>query len=351
MLEIYLDVRKNDKIHVNADLFQFTRSNLINAIEKVYPGLKYSDPDFDIVTKLRQNVSRFAGYKTAWQVSELKDVDDADAINNINKKYNTNWMRTEYVHTVRSTRAAKNWQTYVADSDLYPYLEYMPSTAAEPRNQHKLLYGVIRPLTDPFWDTWMPPADWGCQCSVQQRRSDKGTNQPPEEITLPPATMRTNPGKEGIVFGDQHSMIKGVPGKLKKAIDEELKILNNQSETRDVITSASELIGKSFRLKIDNRVIDVSVNKNSIEKNLRWDQWFDLRCICIRNLADAMKKAKYIESKKVIKDDFTEQQWKKKRYIKQYHFFHLNLGNFEFQFDIEERYDKQISLYNIKVLK
>lgn len=220
MLEIYLDVRKNGKLHVNPDLFNFTRGNLIAAIEKVYPGIKYTDRDFDKVMQLRNNVTRFAGYKTAWQVSDLLDQDDdVDAINALNKKYNTNYMRTEYVHTVRSTRAAKNWQNYTADADLYPYLEYIPSTAAEPRNEHKKLYGVIKPLDDPFWDTWMPPADWGCQCSVQQRRSDKGTTQPPEDIKLPPATMRNNPGKDGKVFTDKHPMISKVKDKTAATIE------------------------------------------------------------------------------------------------------------------------------------
>lgn len=103
--------------------------------------------------------------------------------------------------------------------DLYPYLEYMPSTAGTPRSEHKKLYGVIKALDDPFWDTWLPPADWGCKCSVQQRRSDKGTNQPPEEIKLPPQAMRNNPGKDGQIFTNKHPMISRVGKKEAKEID------------------------------------------------------------------------------------------------------------------------------------
>lgn len=219
MLEIYIDVRNNDRLLVNTDLYRYTRDNLTAAIDKVYPGLKYDHPDFDMAMKLRNNASRFAGYKTAWQVAELRDVDDTDSINTINKKYNTNYMRSEYEHTVRSTRAAKNWQRFDQDKDLYPYLEYMPSTAGEPRNEHMKLYGVIKALDDPFWDTWLPPADWGCKCSVQQRRSDKGTTQPPEEIKQPPQAMRNNPGKDGQIFTDKHPMIRDVGKKEAKQID------------------------------------------------------------------------------------------------------------------------------------
>lgn len=223
-LKIYLDVKKNGKLHINPDLFNFTRSNLISAIEKVYPGIDHNHRDFDLMMKLRNNASRFSGYKTAWQVSELlEQEDDLDIINAINKKYNTNWMRTEYEHTVRSTRAAKNWQNYTADADLYPYLEYMPSTAGEPRNEHKKLYGVIKKLDDPFWDTWLPPADWGCKCSVQQRRSDKGTTQPPDNISKPPLSMRNNPGKDGQVFTNKHPMISKVDKKTAAMIESEVK--------------------------------------------------------------------------------------------------------------------------------
>lgn len=263
MLEIYVDVQR-DKALLNADLYNFTRNNLTAAIYKVYPGLKYDHPDFDMVMKLRNNASRFAGYKTAWQVDELRQVDDTDSINSINKKYNTNYMRSEYEHTVRSTRAAKNWQNFEADKDLYPYLEYMPSTAGEPRNEHRKLYGVIKPLDDPFWDTWLPPADWGCKCSVQQRRSDKGTAQPPEEIKQPPQVMRNNPGKDGQIFTDRHPMISNIGKKERKLIEDETAKLENRIRRGDALKFAkANFVGKKLQTKDG---LDVEVSVGAINK-------------------------------------------------------------------------------------
>jgi len=223
---------------VHPELLDYTRSNLNAGIEKVFGKLKPGDNNYDFVQKLRNNAQRFAAYKSAWQTAELKEVDDVDGIGAINKMYNTNYMRTEYEHTVRSSRAAKNWQNFEADKDLYPYLEYIPSTAAEPRNEHKRLYGVIKPMNDPFWDTWMPPADWGCQCSVQQRRSDKGTTQPPDDMKLPPATMRNNPGKDGQIFTDKHPMIAKVgnknAGRIEDVIKNADKVINGWNEFKSL---------------------------------------------------------------------------------------------------------------------
>jgi hypothetical protein len=354
MLEIYVDVQGHVKthgrasLHINPDLYRYTRDNLTAAIDKVYPGLKYDHPDFDMAMKLRNNASRFAGYKTAWQTAELMDVDDTDAINSINKKYNTNYMRSEYEHTVRSTRAAKNWQNFAADADLYPYLEYMPSTAGTPRSEHMKLYGVIKALDDPFWDTWLPPADWGCKCSVQQRRSDKGTTQPPEEIKQPPQAMRNNPGKDGQIFTDKHPMISKVSKATSVLIENETSFLKFKHETRSVLDIATDFIGNVFKLETKTSTLDVRITKNSVEKNLRWDKWFDTRCQSLINLPELINKCNYIGSKKVIKSDYTNAQWVKKRKIKNYHFFEIDGG---YQFDIEERWDGQITLYNIKVIK
>jgi hypothetical protein len=305
-LKIYLDVKKNGKLHLNPDLFNFTRTNLIQAIEKVYPGIKHDHRDFDMVMQLRNNVSRFSGYKTAWQVSELLDqADDVDAINGLNKKYNTNWMRTEYEHTVSSTRAARNWQNYQADADLYPYLEYMPSTAGEPRNEHKKLYGVIKKLDDPFWDTWLPPADWGCKCSVQQRRSDKGTTQPPEDITKPPLTMRNNPGKDGVIFTDKHPMINKVSSAKRSKIDKFINdIVNPETEAPAFVPAKSIKEAEGYAKKYADDVDFAGLNLDSVnainKRYLELQQKYKLdKLNYVGKMSTWIKKTNYKGSKKM----------------------------------------------------
>lgn len=222
---IAADIAANPEIIIHRDIFKYTRSQLHSGIKQVFGDVDPDDQYFDIVQKLHSGADRFAGYKSYWQTADLrKAAGDAEKQTAINARYNVNWMRTEHLHTVRSARAAKNWQDITRDSDLYPYLEYMPSTAAEPRGEHMRLYGIVKPINDPFWDTWLPPADWGCRCSVKQVRNPDPASvakQPPDDIPLPPPTMRNNTGKDGQIFTDKHPIISKVKPAIREKVDSE----------------------------------------------------------------------------------------------------------------------------------
>ncbi|NCU36120.1 hypothetical protein EOM75_08930 [Candidatus Falkowbacteria bacterium] len=221
--------------------------------------------------------------------------------------------------------------------DLYPYLEYMPSTAGTPRSEHKKLYGVIKALDDPFWDTWLPPADWGCKCSVQQRRSDKGTNQPPEEIKLPPQAMRNNPGKDGQIFTNKHPMISRVGKKERKLIEDETGKLENRIRREDALKFAkSNIIGKKLKTK-DGLL--VAVSKGSIDKmNSQGSQDY------ITDLPDILSK---MEVSKL-----PELPTKGKRNIELTHFYQYQLKNLLFNAVVWEMKGKSktfiLHAFNVK---
>lgn len=222
-----------DDTLINKGLFDYTRKNLISGIDNVYGNIKYDDPAFGKVQEMKRNLANFAGFKSFHQTNHIRQA-KPEQLPAINGKYNVNWMRTEYVHTVRSARGAKNWQRYEADKDLYPYLEYMPSTAAEPRNDHKRLYGVVKPVDDPFWDTWMPPADWGCQCGVRQVRNNADAVEPPEDIKLPPKAMRNNPGKTGKIITDRHPMMGRVGNEKRNVINDWVELYLRTEASKEV---------------------------------------------------------------------------------------------------------------------
>jgi hypothetical protein len=203
---------------IQKELFDYTYRMLEKGITQVYGNLEYNDKQFEFTQRLKRNAARFAGYKSAWQTAQLKSA-KPEAYAKINKAYNNLWMRSEYVHTVRSARTAQNYRKYLEDADIYPYLEYMPSKSAEPRADHKKLYGIIKPIEDSFWDTYMPPIDWGCKCSVAQRRRDTGSAELPDDAPKSPAAMRNNPGKKGELFTDGHPMIKKLSNEKRQEID------------------------------------------------------------------------------------------------------------------------------------
>lgn len=288
MQKVAADLKQNPNTLLQDDLYNYTRQTLLKGIDRVYGRLPHDHPQFENVHRMQENMARFAGYKTAWQTADIaagKNIAGVDA------KYNVNYLRTEYVHTVRSARAAQQWHKLQDDKDLYPYLEYMPSTAAEPRGEHQRLYGVIKPVDDPFWDTWLPPNDWGCRCSVKQVRADNSTRPVPDDIKKPPASMRNNPARTGHIITDRHPMIANVPEGKRKRIDPEYQRLNRRAIRQEVMEYAEkELIGKEFQ--IDNQ--PVSIPKKSIKKSL--SQGADdiiLKNKMITHLPELLKKAKH----------------------------------------------------------
>ncbi|MCX7861618.1 MAG: phage minor head protein [Bacteroidales bacterium] len=110
---------------------------------------------------------------------------------------------------------AQRWQEFEANKHVYPYLEYMPSTAAEPRMEHKKLNGIIKHIDDLFWDTWLPPNGWGCRCSVKAVSSNNNAKPLPEKMPdKPPKAMQHNPAKTGEIFSNETLYFKKVKSEL-----------------------------------------------------------------------------------------------------------------------------------------
>ena len=79
----------------------------------------------------------------------------------------TRRLRTIYHTNLHTPYAAGQWERIQRNKKLFPYLKYIPSDAAEPRESHKPFYGMVLPVDDPFWSTHFPPNGWGCKCNVR----------------------------------------------------------------------------------------------------------------------------------------------------------------------------------------
>ncbi|MCX6984703.1 MAG: phage minor head protein, partial [Lentisphaerae bacterium] len=67
--------------------------------------------------------------------------------------------------------AAVGARELALDPEIYealPYYRYVPSTAANPRDEHRQFYGIVLDKKDPFWQTHTPPLDFGCKCSLDE---------------------------------------------------------------------------------------------------------------------------------------------------------------------------------------
>lgn len=77
-------------------------------------------------------------------------------------------LRTIYHTNKHTAYAAGQWQRIQQTKDVFPFLQYMPSLAGEPRQSHKKYYNLVLPVDHPLWQVIFPPNEYGCLCWVKQ---------------------------------------------------------------------------------------------------------------------------------------------------------------------------------------
>lgn len=129
---------------------------------------------------------------------------------------NRTWLETEYNTALRRAGDEAEWDRYAADKDIFPCLEWIPTTAHTPGQDHKIYWGTILPVDDPFWNEHRPGDRWNCQCSLRQttrppsRTPTAPPSAPPPSAPSAPSSddaqqgLRTQIGS-GEVFSDDHA--------------------------------------------------------------------------------------------------------------------------------------------------
>ena len=119
--------------------------------------------------------------------------------------HNRAWLQTEYSTAIRRAHDEADWVRFREDADIYPNLEWVPSTSAQPGADHKVFWGTVLPIGDEFWTEHRPGDRWNCKCSLRQ--TDKAPTATPRVSGRqhePQAGLRTKPGREE-VFSDDHA--------------------------------------------------------------------------------------------------------------------------------------------------
>ena len=209
---------------IDADLFRANALALWNGIEKGYGKnlgkVDFNGKDYEMLKALRENAYTFAAFKNHHNVKEMVDL-LMDGSGNIkpfnlfraealalNEQYNVNWLQAEYNTALSAGRSASKWQSIQENKKLFPYLEYKTVGDGRVRDDHAQLNGIIRPVDDDFWNTWMPPNSWNCRCTVVPVAS--GVKVIPDELPPPDKLWNGNPGKTKEAFPKQHPYFKGV---------------------------------------------------------------------------------------------------------------------------------------------
>jgi len=226
----------NVKKQIEPGLFSETLNNLNKAVEVgvIKAVKKLTEPDQDFLNELKNGNKKFTAYRThrfqndlaAKMVGEdgkLRSYADfkTDA-ESIIGQYNQNWLKTEYNTAVISSRNASNFKKFERDADLFPNLEWLPSTSVEVIGEHVALYHTIKPINDAFWDANYPGDLWNCKCGVTNT-DEKPTDGTPTADYEPEAGLDENPAKTGAVFSDSHPYVAESYDGADKAVKSFLK--------------------------------------------------------------------------------------------------------------------------------
>lgn len=359
LIEIYQQ-KKLDKSF--KELWIYNYEKLKNAIkegyESSYEQVDFATSDQEMLKNLIYNAGVFASFKNHAIAKDLVKLlkDDDGKLRSfydfqkiarpLLNNYNIHWLQAEYNAATANARSAAKWSKALETKHLYPNIEYLPSRSAHPRDEHRELWGIIRPINDPFWDIHLPPSGWGCKCSY--RVTDKNITPIPENLPTIPPEFSFNPGKEGKIFNENHPYFKINNDKLN-TITHEAKYELMRYESRKMLNNIKENENLRKPVKIGNKVL--LITKNTYTKNLRYDDFFFDRLNLLYNLRKVINESKYIGTKVVSPNEYVEDKWKKKKYIKQYHFYRYEKNGRIIQFEIEERYNKQLIIYNIHIIK
>ena len=118
---------------------------------------------------------------------------------------NRAWLQTEYSTAIRRAHDEADWVRFREDADIYPNLEWVPSTSAQPGADHKVFWGTVLPIGDEFWTEHRPGDRWNCKCSLRQ--TDKAPTATPRVSGAqhaPQPGLRAKPGSEE-VFSEDHA--------------------------------------------------------------------------------------------------------------------------------------------------
>ena len=216
---------------ITSELYQAYADNFRRAVSAV------PIDDQDLSAQWNANVARFAAYKAYHATQEIRrmaDEEDGDLalIKATLHKYNR-YQAAEYNTAVARARTGKQWLSFNESDNarLFPYIEWLPSRSATPREAHRIFWNCRWPKGDPFWNENQPGTLWNCKCDWQETdvEPDPQKNKTaldkaeemkqiaaeahkPNPLCLP--GLDKNPATSGQIFTNTAPYIKSAPSSV-----------------------------------------------------------------------------------------------------------------------------------------
>lgn len=234
---------------IEETMFETVWKTLNIATEKGFGEREEYDPDFDFYRELRANNVVFAAFKVHRaqndmaallldQNGNLKPFEQwVKEVMPIADHQMRQWLQTEYDTAVIRAHQAADWKQFEREKDVLPNLKWMPSTSITPGADHRIYWGTIRPIDDPFWNSHRPGDRWNCKCELSS--TDEEPTPVPDDIpgNNPNPGLENNPGKDAKLFSNSHPYQKEAhPGAESAAYKLERRIKEMIGEMPDNLT-------------------------------------------------------------------------------------------------------------------
>jgi hypothetical protein len=209
----------NPMTQIEENLFNEFWDKLNEATDKGFGTVTPVDHDYEFYQELRYNNGVFAAFKVHRMQNDMaaKLLDENGELKPFEQWLNDvqpiadhqcrQYFQTEYDTAIKRAHIAADWRQFEQEADVFPNLEWIKSTSITPGEDHKIYWGIIRPMVDTWWNDHKPGDRWGCKCGL--RSTDKKPTPlrdiPKETNADDPAPgLNNNPGKDGILFSDTH---------------------------------------------------------------------------------------------------------------------------------------------------
>lgn len=212
------------------------------AVKKAFGNVSLSDPDADFIEALRRNNAVFSAFKVHRAQNDMaRLLLDSDGnlkpfeqwlneVMPIASHQCRTWLKTEYDTAVIRAHQAADWRQFSREKDILPNLKWGPSTSITPGEDHRIFWGVVRPIDDDFWNHHKPGDRWNCKCTLSS--TDEPVTPVPAGTTpssTPQKGLENNPGKDAKLFSDSHPYKTEAHAGAKKAVDRLLKRIDEMT--------------------------------------------------------------------------------------------------------------------------
>lgn len=269
---------------IEENMFDAVWKTLDLATDKGFGARPADDPDRDFIREIKRNNAVFAAFKVHRAQNDmarllldkngnLKPFEKwVEEVMPIADHQMLHWLRTEYDTAVIRAHRAADWRQAEREKDVLPNLEWVPSTSVHPGEDHRVFWGTIRPIDDPFWNEHRPGDRWNCKCRL--RSTDKPVTDIPgggKEFDPAPG-LENNPGSDAKLFSDNHPYQKEAYPGAKEAVDKLMKRIDRKDDYTELQTAAGRLrihVGHGKGERLENiRVASYFTDKYDYEIDL-----------------------------------------------------------------------------------